>query len=96
MKFTKKGIFITLFVVLLGVCLILAPSYLCGFIKNTLVAYENKKEALKEDHWIYDQEGRRFVYHDGTFIEDASHTFDGVTYYFATRGDVKTGWIQES
>ena len=95
MKFTVKGIFLTLGIILLGFLFLIAPTYVMGMAKNYVIAYENKKEAQKEDHWIYDAKGRRFVYHDGSINREESQEIDGITYYFDSAGYVKTGWVQE-
>ena len=48
MKITKKGVFLTVFILLLGGFLILAPSYTFVAVKNMMTAHENREEALKE------------------------------------------------
>ena len=96
MKITKKGVFLTVFILLLGGFLILAPSYTFVAVKNMMTAHENREEALKEDHWVYNQTGRRYVYHDGSVIQNDSKVLDNVTYYFDEKAYVRTGWVQDN
>ena len=95
MKVTKKGFFLTVFVLLLGAFFVLAPPFACVLVRNYLVAYENRQEAMKEDHWVYNATGKRYVYHDGSVIQNDSKVLDNVTYYFDSKGYVKTGWVQD-
>ena len=95
MKITKKGILITIPVVLAGSFFVIAPQYGALIIKHSMVSYKNEKEATKEDHWIYNENGRRFVYHDGSVIQNSSRVLNGITYYFDEKGYVKTGWVQD-
>ena len=69
----------------------MAPSYTFVAVKNMMTAHENREEALKEDHWVYNQTGRRYVYHNGSVIQNDSKVLDNVTYYFDEKGYVKTG-----
>ena len=81
MKITKKGVLITIPVFLTGSFLIAAPQYGFMLVKHSMISYENEKEAKKEDHWIYNENGRRFVYHDGSVIQNDSQVLDGIMYY---------------
>ena len=95
MKFTVKGVCFTLLIICSGFLLLILPSFVMGTVKNYLIARENSEISRKEDHWVYNSSGRRFEYHDGSFIQNASQEIDGVTYYFDEKGYVKTGWVQE-
>ena len=95
MKITKKGVLITIPVFLTGSFLIAAPQYGFMLVKHSMISYENEKEAKKEDHWIYNENGRRFVYHDGPVIQNVSQVLDRIMYYFDGKGYVKTGWVQD-
>ena len=95
MKFTVKGVCITLLVIFSGFLLLLLPSFIMGKVKNYLIARENREISRQEDHWVYNSTGRRFEYHDGSFIQNTSQEIDGVTYYFDEQGYVRTGWVQE-
>ena len=95
MKFTVKGVCFTLLVIFSGFLLLLLPSFIMGTVKNYLIARENREVSRQEDHWVYNSTGRRFEYHDGSFIQNTSQEIDGVTYYFDEQGYVRTGWVQE-
>ena len=95
MKFTVKGVCFTLLVICSGFLLVILPSFVMGAVKNYLIARENSEVSRQEDHWIYNRSGRRFEYHDGSFIQNASQEINGVTYYFDEKGYVKTGWVRK-
>ena len=95
MKFTIKGVCFTLLVILFGFFLLIFPSFVMNRIKNYMIMLDNEKESQLEDHWIFNDTGRRFEYHDGTFAQNTSQEIDGVTYYFDEKGYVRTGWVQE-
>lgn len=40
---------------------------------------------MKEDHWVYNATGKRYVYHDGSVIQNDSKVLDNVTYYLFQR-----------
>lgn len=48
MKFTVKGIFLTLGIILLGFLFLIAPTYVMGMAKNYVIAYENKKRPKRK------------------------------------------------
>lgn len=52
MKNKKKTAGILLLTCILGAVLIFVPKYIFTAVKTSMDTYSNKKEALKEDHWI--------------------------------------------
>ena len=41
---------------------------------------------MKEDHWVYNDSGRKFVYHDGVVIKNTWREVGGTRYYFDDEG----------
>lgn len=76
MKNKKKTAGILLLTCILGAVLIFVPKYIFTAVKTSMDAYSNKKEALKEDHWVYNDSGRKFVYHDGVVIKSTWREVD--------------------
>lgn len=95
MKTIIKNVFFWTFILLLGIFLLIAPQYVCVFAKNYMVSRENANEVQKENFWVYNNQGRRYVSGKGSFVHDTSQEIDGVTYYFDSKGYVQTGWLQE-
>lgn len=95
MKNSKKTVGIILLTCIIGVILIFAPKYIFAAVKTALDTYQDKKEALLEDHWVYDENGRKYVYHDGVLIKNTWREIDGVRYCFDENGYVKSGWITD-
>ena len=95
MKNKKKTAGILLLTCILGAVLLFVPKYIFSAVKTSMDTYNNKKEALKEDHWVYNDSGRKFVYHDGVVIENTWREVDGTRYYFDDEGYVKTGWVTD-
>ena len=91
MKNSKKTVGIILLTCIVGVILIFAPKYIFAAVKTALDTYQDKKEALLEDHWVYDENGRKYVYHDGVLIKNTWREIDGVRYCFDENGYVKSG-----
>ena len=71
------------------------PRYVFMIAKNYMVSRENVQDVKKEEHWIYNSNGRRYLCADGTYVQDTSKEVNGVTYYFNSKGYVRTGWLQE-
>ena len=95
MKNSTKNTGILILTCILGILLIITPKYIFAAVKSAMDTYENKQEALQEDHWIYDENGRKYVYHDGVLIKNTWREIDGTRYYFDENGYVKTGWLTD-
>lgn len=95
MRISKKRAIVTFLVALLGITFIIAPRYVFISVKQYMNTYEDVQEALKEDHWIYNDKGRKFVYHDGVTIKNSWHEIDNNKYYFDEDGYMKTGWVDD-
>lgn len=95
MKNIIKNVFLWTFILLLGAFFLFAPQYVFMIAKNYMVSRENVQDVKKEEHWIYNSNGRRYLCADGTYIQDTSKEVNGVTYYFNSKGYVRTGWLQE-
>ena len=95
MKNKKKNVSILILACLIGALLLFTSKYLFTLIKVHMNVYENKAEAMEEDHWVYDDSGRKFVFHDGVVIRNTWREVDGVRYYFDENGYVKSGWVSD-
>ena len=80
MKNKKKTAGILLLTCILGAVPIFVPQYIFSAVKTSMDTYSNKKEAMKEDHWVYNDSGRKFVYHDGVVIKSTWREVDGTRY----------------
>lgn len=96
MKNTKKTVGLLLITCILGALLIITPKYIFAGVKDAMSTYQNKQEAQKEDHWIYNEEGRKYVYHDGVTMKNTWQEVDGTRYYFDENGYVKPGWVTDN
>ena len=61
MKNKKKTAGILLLTCILGAVLIFVPKYIFSAVKTSMDTYSNKKEAMKEDHWVYNDSGKMCI-----------------------------------
>ena len=88
-------VFSVFLIIAIVLAILIVPRYVTAAVKSYQKTMKLQEAALKEDHWVYSEKGRRYVYADGTSPRNKWLAVDQVNYHFNSDGYMDTGWLQD-
>lgn len=87
--------FSVILIIAIVLAILIVPKYVSAAIKKYQKDLKLQEAARAEDHWVYNEKGRQYVYGDGTSPRNKWLEIGQVTYHFDQDGYMDTGWLQE-